>query len=149
MAGLRVTRVGADEVVLQGFEGDWFDATQIYREWALTHARWTRKGDVAARLASKQFPEYLTTTPLLIESNVGEPSGGTYGRGADPKDTVESMAKIMKLLGVKEMITWWSSWNVEFFDAKYPQFTPRAGFQQRVKQMVSPPQRVAPTETRR
>ena len=62
--------MGADEVVLQGFEGDWFDASNIYREWALTHARWTRKGDVAARLASKQFPEYLTTTPLLIESNV-------------------------------------------------------------------------------
>jgi hypothetical protein len=36
---------------------------------------------------------------------------------------------------VKEMITWWSNWNTEFFDSKYPQFTARPGFEGRVKQM--------------
>lgn len=123
------------EVVLHGFEGDWYDAAQIYRDWVLRNAKWTRKGDVAARLRTNQFPEYLTTTPLLIESNVGRPSGGTYGRGADPNDTVASMKRIMELLEVKEMINWWSSWNTEFFDSKYPQFTPRKGFDDRVKEM--------------
>eukprot|EP01051_Picozoa_sp_SAG22_P011911 SAG22_NODE_1187_length_5217_cov_5.282532_4_plen_570_part_00 len=122
-------------VVLQGFEGDWYDAAQIYREWALVSADWTRKGDVATRLANKQLPAYLTTTPLLIESNVGRTAGGTYGRAADPNDTVESMVKIMAMLGVREMINWWSSWNTEFYDSKYPQFTARAGFEARVKQM--------------
>jgi hypothetical protein len=89
------------EVVLQGFEGDWYDASQIYRAWATANASWTRKGDLATRLANKQFPEYLTTTPLLIESNVGKPGGGTYGKGADANDTVASMVKIMELLDVK------------------------------------------------
>jgi hypothetical protein len=86
-------------------------------------------------LANKQFPEYLTTTPFLIESQLGEPAGGTYGHGADPNDTIKSMVKIMSLLDVKEMINWWSSWNTEFYDNSYPQFTPRKGFEQRVKQM--------------
>ena len=36
---------------------------------------------------------------------------------------------------MKEMITWWSNWNTEFFDSKYPQFTARPGFESRVKQM--------------
>ena len=36
---------------------------------------------------------------------------------------------------MKEMITWWSNWNTEFFDSKYPQFTARPGFEGRVKQM--------------
>ena len=85
------------EVVLQGFEGDWYDGSQIYRDWALQNARWTRKGDVQERLAAKQFPAYLTTTPFLVESNLGKPSGGTYGHGADTNDTVASMVEIMKL----------------------------------------------------
>ena len=134
------------EVILQGFEGDWYDAAQIYREWALGSAKWTRKGDVATRLRNKQFPEYLTTTPLLIESNVGEPSGGTYGHGADPNDTVASMKRIMELLEVKEMIVWWSSWNTEFYDTKYPQFTPRQGFVDRVKEMRAAGIHVVPCE---
>ena len=93
----------AYEVVLQGFEGDWYDGAQIYREWVLQNARWTRRGDVATRLANKEFPEYLTTTPFLIESDVGR-SSGTYGHGADKNDTIANMVRIMKLLGVKEMI---------------------------------------------
>jgi hypothetical protein len=123
------------EVVLQGFEGDWFDGAQIYREWATTRANWTRKGDLKKRLASGEFPRYLTTTPLLVESNVGRTANGTYGRAADANDTVASMVKIMDLLGVKEMINWWSSWNTECYDCKYPQFTARAGFKQRVREM--------------
>ena len=98
-----------------------YDAAQIYRKWATKHAVWTRKGSVATRLANNQLPHYLTTTPLLIESNVGNPR-------AHPNDTVASMVEIMRLLDVKEMITWWSGWNQEYFDAKYPQFTPRSGF---------------------
>ena len=98
-----------------------YDAAQIYRKWVTKHAVWTRKGSVATRLANNQLPHYLTTTPLLIESNVGNPR-------AHPNDTVASMVDIMRLLDVKEMITWWSGWNQEYFDAKYPQFTPRSGF---------------------
>eukprot|EP01052_Picozoa_sp_SAG31_P029775 SAG31_NODE_2990_length_4812_cov_6.899215_2_plen_779_part_00 len=116
------------ETVLEGFEGDWYDAAQIYREWVLSSARWTRNGDVRTRLAAGQFPRSLTTTPLLIESNTGSPH-------AHPNDTVSSMRSIMDLLDVKEMINWWSSWNQEYFDTKYPQFTARQGFAQRIAAM--------------
>jgi hypothetical protein len=128
------------EVVLEGFESlppyhsPWYDAAQIYREWATANASWTRRGDIQTRLDSQKFPEYLTTTPLLIESNVGKPKDGLQ-RGADPNDTIANMVKIREMLGAKELITWWSSWNVECFDCKYPEFTAREGFKERVKEM--------------
>ena len=127
------------EVVLQGFESPppyaspWFDAAQIYREWATASASWTRRGDIRTRLGS-HFPKYLTTAPLLIESNVGKPAVGKT-RGADPSDTIANMIKIREMLGATEMIVWWSSWNVECFDCKYPQFTARQGFKERVQEM--------------
>jgi hypothetical protein len=129
------------EVVLEGFESlppwrsPWYDAAQIYREWVTgPGVAWTRGGDIQTRLGNRKFPEYLTTTPVLIESNVGKPKDGLQ-RGADPNDTVANMVKIREILGAKELITWWSSWNVECFDCKYPQFTAREGFKERVKEM--------------
>ena len=69
------------EVVLEGYEGDWYDAAQIYRGWALSSAQWTRRGDLKQRLADGAFPPSLIKTPLLIESNVGSPH-------AHPNDTI-------------------------------------------------------------
>ena len=48
--------------VIEAFEGDWWDASQIYREWVLPQADgtggavWTRKGDVEARHATGDIP---------------------------------------------------------------------------------------------
>ena len=123
------------EVVLQGFEGDWFDASQIYREWVLRNARWTRKGNLSTRLNNRQFPHYLTTVPFLVESVLTRPAGGTYLKPAPANDTIATMVELMALLNVSEMITWWSSWNSEMYDTKYPQVTPRKGFAERVEQM--------------
>ena len=36
-------------VVLAPFAGDWFDAAQLYRAWALAGADWTRQGPLSAR----------------------------------------------------------------------------------------------------
>jgi hypothetical protein len=128
------------EVVLEGYESlpgyhsPWYDAAQIYRDWAIANASWTRRGDIQTRLSNQKFPDYLTTTPVLIESNVGKPKAGLQ-RAADPNDTIPNMLKIRKMLGARELITWWSSWNVECFDCKYPQFTAREGFKKRVQEM--------------
>ena len=56
-------------------------------------------------------------------------------RQARDKHRESTQKKITVFHHVKEMITWWSNWNTEFFDSKYPQFTARPGFEGRVKQM--------------
>ena len=55
----------AYDVVLRGFHGGWYEAAQVYREWAVGNALWTRHGDLSARLASNRFPRWLTQVPLL------------------------------------------------------------------------------------
>jgi hypothetical protein len=31
------------------FEGDWYDAASMYREWVLPNAHWTQRGKMADR----------------------------------------------------------------------------------------------------
>ena len=52
------------DVVLAGFEGDWWDAAMIYREWALNHAVWARRGNLTVRAAEPSYPTWLLETPL-------------------------------------------------------------------------------------
>jgi hypothetical protein len=42
-------------ITIKPFEGDWFDAANIYREWALPNARWTQKGRLIDR---NDFPKW-------------------------------------------------------------------------------------------
>ena len=37
------------QVIIESFSGDWFDASQIYREWVLPSASWTQAGNLSSR----------------------------------------------------------------------------------------------------
>ena len=63
------------DVVMGPFQGDWFDAARIYREWALT-APWSRKGPISER---EDFPRWLArlgywmNAPLKHETEIDLP----------------------------------------------------------------------------
>jgi hypothetical protein len=59
------------EVVLQAFHGGWWDAAQIYREWALNNATWARKGNLTTRT---DVPAWLLRTPLWIRLSGNDPA---------------------------------------------------------------------------
>ena len=60
------------------YTGNWFDASQIYRQWALAEASWTRAGNLSAR-GGQEGPhgvaEWLIETPFWAEG-AGTGAGG-------------------------------------------------------------------------
>lgn len=121
------------EVVMQAFRGGWWDAAQLYRQWALKDAVWARKGNLATR---SDVPAWLLRSPIWIRLS-----------GNDPKlnSTFELVDGIRELLGggsddgSEAMITdigvHWYSWNSENFDSHYPIYTARPGFGDAVARM--------------
>jgi len=56
------------DAVIGPFAGDWFDAAQIYRKWALT-APWCRKGPIHQR---KDYPQWLAKAPYFTIGYLGD-----------------------------------------------------------------------------
>jgi hypothetical protein len=52
------------DVVLAGFDGDWYDAAMIYRAWALDAAVWTQQGNLSVRSQAEDYPHWLLEAPL-------------------------------------------------------------------------------------
>ena len=48
------------DVVISFFDGNWWDASQIYREWAINQADWVRKGPIALRVDTPMWLQNLT-----------------------------------------------------------------------------------------
>ena len=68
------------DAVLGPFAGDWFDAAQIYRQWAIT-APWCRKGPIYQRDDYPQWlakASYFTIGCLGNEPNVQTDHSGGY-----------------------------------------------------------------------
>ncbi len=55
------------DAVVGPFAGDWFDAAQVYREWAVT-APWCRKGPIHQR---DDFPQWLAKAPYFTIGYLG------------------------------------------------------------------------------
>lgn len=36
-------------IIIKPFEGDWYDAASIYREWVIPNSDWTKKGKLSER----------------------------------------------------------------------------------------------------
>jgi hypothetical protein len=112
------------DVVLSGFEGDWWDAAMIYREWALTHAVWAQRGNLTVRAAEPGYPTWLLETPLWGATG-GDPNSSTY-----PADNIRLAAALGTPVG-----TQWYNWQTQPFDHDYPVMTPRPGFGAAVAKM--------------
>ncbi len=55
------------DAVVGPFAGDWFDAAQIYRKWAVT-APWCRKGPIHQR---DDYPQWLAKAPFFTIGYIG------------------------------------------------------------------------------
>ena len=69
-------------MVIETFAGDWWDASQIYRKWALAEASsWTRAGPLAARAkrGAHGVAQWLIDTPLWAQGGGGaRPSAANW-----------------------------------------------------------------------
>eukprot|EP01048_Picozoa_sp_COSAG05_P010562 COSAG05_NODE_937_length_6525_cov_6.136632_8_plen_451_part_00 len=92
-------------VVLAAVDGDWWDAAQIHREWAVAEAIWTANGTTAQRAARGAVPTWFLDTPLWVE---GTSAGSTVGYWC----TV-----LQKTLGLADLGVFWPFWNTEEFDS--------------------------------
>jgi hypothetical protein len=114
-------------VMLGVYQGRWVEAAERYRSWALAQ-KWSRAGKVSAR------PEMSA----LIK-NVGawvQDGWAWQGREGTPAEMNEPFLAAQKMMGVPMGIHWYT-WHQTPFDNQYPHFLPaKAGFRERVKQLV-------------
>jgi hypothetical protein len=107
-------------VVLQS-TGDWWDASQIHREWAVSSAVWTAGGNLADRATS--VPAWFVRTALWVE-------------GASIGSAVLHWTKVLQdALGLADLGVFWPFWNMQEFDTCYPEFSPLPNFAESVASM--------------
>ena len=63
------TYASSGDAVIGPFRGDWYDATQLYRKWALT-APWTAKGPIHARNNGSDIPKWLSDAIYFTVPNL-------------------------------------------------------------------------------
>jgi len=117
------------EAVLEIFEGDWFDAAQIYKKWVSKEGGWwPEKGKWGRR----------DTPPWFEETAVWALTGGS------PEQVVEPVKKFAEYMGVPTALHWYN-WHVIPFDNDYPHYFPyKKGFPEGVKALQQAGVRVMP-----
>jgi hypothetical protein len=106
-----------------------WDAAQFYRDWALKHAHWTRKGKISAR---DDVPRWLLAAPVWLRLKPGhhDPPSATYALVDGVREALGGEGSAVSELGVH-----WYSWNEEKFDTKYPIWTAKPGFGEMVSRL--------------
>ncbi len=111
--------------VLQVYEGDWFDAAQIYKKWVKAEARWWPRED-------KKTPKWFREISAW----------GLTSGNADY--VVPRMKKFAKYLEVPTALHWYN-WHQHPFDDNYPDYFPaKPGTTEGVKEMQAAGIRVTP-----
>ena len=106
------------DVVIGAFDGDWFTAAKIYREWALKQ-KWCAKGRIADR---------ADVSPKIKNVALWAMSGG------EAEKTIPDLLNFKERFAGIPLATHWYSWHVIPFDNSYPEyFPPKPGFKEGVK----------------
>lgn len=117
------------EAVWQVLRGDWFDAAQLYRQWAREHAQWWPALGTDGR----------SDTPLWMR----ELPAWALASGA-PASVVPQVKRFAEALGVPVGVHWYN-WHQIPFDNDYPHYFPtRDGFAQGVAELQQLPVYVMP-----
>lgn len=104
----------------QYFEGDWFDAAQIYRQWVEAEAKWFPRLGPEGR---EDTPLWMRELPLWI-----------LGGGA-PEECVASVLRFREFMGVPCGFHWYN-WHQIPFDNDYPHYFPtKPGFAEAVARL--------------
>lgn len=110
------------DCVVGSFAGEWWDACQIYRAWALKQS-WCRKGPLATR---DDVPKWYKEPPLFLVA------GSWLNDGNVPK-TVEHYLKFLKWAGVRLPCNWygWKLYRTELTAYDVPHSYWRSGYRNR------------------
>jgi hypothetical protein len=118
------------QVVVAAVRG-WWDAAQIYREWAIADARWTKRGNLSAR---DDVPAWLLRAPLWLKLSGNYPNHSSTLELADGvKEAFGGGNSAVTDIGIH-----WYGWNTEAFDTHYPIYTAKDQFGEAVAKMQSP-----------
>jgi hypothetical protein len=110
------------------YQGGWLEAAQRYRRWALEQ-KWAQGGKLSQRA---DVPEILKNVGVwLMDDWVWSGAEGT------PQQMDAPLIEAQKWLGVPIGLHWYN-WHHMKFDNEYPHFLPpKAGFAERVKDLVN------------
>jgi len=147
-------------VTLAIFRGDWWDASQIYRRWALPNVPWTRSGPLASRT---DVPKWMFNITTWVNSH-WQGNDIFNVTGGSPEVVKERMTNIVKRFGIPQgaLALHWYEWDTlgyepgsDYghcasevtcgFDTHYPEYFPaRVGFNDALSHLQSLGVRVAP-----
>ncbi len=118
------------EILIQSFDGDWYDVAQIYRTWAKEKAGWWPRGEQTGR---PDIPDWFKDNPVWIMSN------GPWPDRAPPILTKEAVSKIMKFaryMGDLPSAVHWYNWHQVTYDNDLPHYFPAdEGFAEGIKEV--------------
>ncbi|MEN6302060.1 MAG: DUF6259 domain-containing protein [Armatimonadia bacterium] len=104
------------EVAVELFEGDWFDAAQLYKRFARTADWWP------ASRTRQDTPDWYRNLTVWFIGN------------ANSTAAVDALIEQRRSLGLPVGLHWYG-WNTEKFDDDYPHFTAREGFADTVSRL--------------
>ncbi len=85
------------DCVVGPFRGDWYDACQIYREWALKQS-WCRKGPLTTR---SDIPKWYKEAPLYFYTMLCDSATGTHSLEENLDIAAAHFQEWLKWAGVK------------------------------------------------
>jgi len=113
--------------VIRVFRGDWFDAAQIYRDWARKSAQWWPRDE-----NRRDTPRWMHDVAIWAMT------GGTS------QSVVGPMRDFAAFMGVPTALHWYN-WHRIPFDTDYPHYFPaKPGFRDGVKELQAAGVRVMP-----
>ena len=92
------------DCVVGPFQGDWYDACQIYRNWA-TRQTWCRKGPLAKR---DDVPTWYKQAPLVFYTQMADSAQGTHSQDKNLIIAADHFKEWLRWVGVKLPIHWYA-----------------------------------------
>ena len=110
------------DFVMTTFQGDWFDACRLYREWAIKQV-WCSKGPIHKRADIPEWYKKIGFWMIAWEQH----SHRLWADGKVPvgekNQTIEDIKTISEIIGVPLAVHYYG-WHRYPFDYKYPEFFP-------------------------
>jgi hypothetical protein len=121
----------------------WFEASSVYRGWALADAKWTKKGPFHSR-ADPALPEWYRSNSIWLNTH-WQCHDIFNATGGDPSFVAENTKALADALGQSSIALHWYEWqqgpdpapDARYkFDTHYPDyFPPRSAFRDAVKDL--------------
>ena len=92
------------DCVVGPFQGDWYDACQIYRNWAIKQT-WCRKGPLAVR---DDVPTWYKETPLVFYTQMADSAQGTHSQDENLAVAAAHFREWLEWAGVRLPIHWYA-----------------------------------------